>query len=339
MTDTTDFVETKIESTNPDETPSIKEENDDKSMSKYFCRVLFPSNITGLVVGKGGSKIKTIREKYDIDIHIKDSRGPERVIRFKGEDLDQICDAMGDVMEDWKKSMQRINTRLLEDQSEIRLIIHKNQCGPILGNKGEGLKSLRREHSCGVLLQREPLPNSQERICIISGLTKNCKQAIRHIYELAYKIDVGFDKKEWYDANDYKQHLARVYGGFTKDDYVDHSNNARTNRNSSGPSYAPQPMAVQGPPIPGWAPPPGQPMAMAYQPVQYQPMHGHPPLNFSYQQPMQPVYGQPMQPVAYAPVPAPQPQFNSGPRNHHAGGPQRNNNRNNRDNKPSYFRR
>lgn len=126
----------KIESHNDESSapknPNNSTNNERKEYEKFkfYYRFLFPSKFTGLVVGKGGSRVKELREAHNIDIFIKETKGPERLIRFKSDSAEVIGDCMKDISTAWMEKMRNdVVTKLKEDQTEVRLVCHKTQVG------------------------------------------------------------------------------------------------------------------------------------------------------------------------------------------------------------------
>jgi len=338
----------------------------EKPTAKFFYRFLFPSALTGLVVGKGGTIVKSLRERYHVDIFIKETKGPERMMRFKGESAVDIASCMEEVATKWAEHTRKMVPNLKENQSEVRLIVHRSQCGVIIGKRGEGIKELRKKHNCMILMHGECLPRSQERCCQIAGEPEKIREALIEILEDINRVQVEFDSKEWYNADNADD--TQDYGGFKSQGYNPNSapgGHHPPPGHHAPPHYAPN-HPVPNPPLPGWQPPPGQPMPVTYhyQPGVYgapppvaaypygappppQPVYGHPPPQAPYgHPPPQPAYS-PHPPPAfggYQAAPAGYAQHHPGafatqPRFDRAGGPQRNDRGGMRDSKPDYFRR
>lgn len=354
MTDTSSAAHVIIENS-PKTEENIKSESNDQKRDyveyKYYIRFIYPSNLTGLVVGKGGSKVKALRDKYSCDIHIKETKGPERIIRFKGDNLEDIASCMKEISESWQMQMQKVIPKLREDQTEVRLIVHKNQAGPIIGKKGEGIKKLRKAHDCLILMHGDCLPRSKERVCQIAGKSEDIRNVLIEVIDLSQSIKVDFDKEEWYNPNNYNNN--EDYGGYKDRNHQQNNHYSKGDNNDDRDRYQidhsnniPRSIA---PPIPGWAPPPGQPLAYSTQPSPYQ----QPPQPIAYQPipvhyPPPPNFGAPS--TAYIQQPPPQmvysnnfggnlPQYQShDSRGGSVGGPQRTRGQG-KDNTPNYFRR
>ena len=109
------------------------------------ARFLVNSRDAGAIIGKRGSNIQLLRQKHKIVIQIPDCdvrilkkqkyspilrclfQGPERVLSLQG-DYELCMSAIVDMLPILKDSQ-----RMQNDQSEIRLLVHKNQAGALIG--------------------------------------------------------------------------------------------------------------------------------------------------------------------------------------------------------------
>jgi len=71
-----------------------RDDRDRGPPARFFYRFLFPSALTGLVVGKGGQLVKSLRDRYQCDIYIKETKGPERMMRFKADCAEDIANCI-----------------------------------------------------------------------------------------------------------------------------------------------------------------------------------------------------------------------------------------------------
>lgn len=55
---------------------------------------------------------------------------------------------------------------------ELRLLLHTNWCGSLIGKNGSKLKDIRQKNNTSVKIFPQCCPRSSERICIIQGQVK-----------------------------------------------------------------------------------------------------------------------------------------------------------------------
>lgn len=325
------------ESTN--ENPIKTEARKEYEKCKFYYRFLFPSKFTGLVVGKGGSRVKELREAHNIDIFIKETKGPERLIRFKSDSAEVIGDCMKDISTAWLEKMRSdFVPKLKEEQTEVRLICHKTQAGCIIGKGGEGIKALRAKHNCMILLNGECMPRSSERCCQIAGTPDEVRSCLVEILYAINEKEVEFDSKEWYNPDNWDDY--KEYGGFTdkRGRRRERSRSPSGRNRSRSPrgrhsSRSPPRNRHRSPPrhftpvsVPGWVQPAGQPILYS-QPyyIGSAPMAPQPVYAQSQQQQQQSMMQQPLymdqfgRPMQLQPVQPMMQQYNDGMGGHHQG--------------------
>jgi len=144
-------------------------------------RVLINNYEASVVIGKGGSNVKSIRTDSNSFVSIRkpDSTDTkERVMTVKGS---EECIA---------KAMQLIFTLLLESANHrksndpkengepdstytMKILIHKFLAGSIIGKGGSIMKEIQEATQCRLSVSAEPLANSTEKTVSITG-TPEC---------------------------------------------------------------------------------------------------------------------------------------------------------------------
>lgn len=284
----------------------------DGKQYKFTVRLLVPTRYGGMLIGKGGQVAKDLRATHEVDLFIPDSRGPERMVRIKGDNLDGVCNCVVDIAEKLQQDMNRICNLKESDHTEIRVMLHKSLCGSIIGKGGADIKALRDETETMIRMNGDCCPHSTDRVCQIAGSPANVGNAFEKIITSLENIDIRGEDR-WYNVDDYDESRCRDYGGFTPDNKGPNDNGGRrddggrsggSGRYSNGRDnhYRREDPYRRDAPPPSWQPPPNYPY---YQmaPPHYPPPHGHYPPPQAYPPP-QPNYYQDSGPRDYYRQPA-----------------------------------
>lgn len=106
------------------EADSKRREFEDR-VTKYTCRLLIPTKFGGQLIGKGGSIAKEMRARHSVDMFIPDSRGPERLVRIKTDERDDLANCVREVGEKLQEDMNRV-LNLKDEETEVRVLFHKS---------------------------------------------------------------------------------------------------------------------------------------------------------------------------------------------------------------------
>lgn len=194
------------------EADSKRREFEDR-VTKYTCRLLIPTKFGGQLIGKGGSIAKEMRARHSVDMFIPDSRGPERLVRIKTDERDDLANCVREVGEKLQEDMNRV-LNLKDEETEVRVLFHKSLCGTIIGRGGSDIKNLREATKCAIRLNGECCPDSTDRVCQIAGLPDDILDAFDQIMNLLENVEIKGDDK-WYNVENYDERVSRDYGGFT----------------------------------------------------------------------------------------------------------------------------
>ncbi|CAK9293738.1 unnamed protein product [Gordionus sp. m RMFG-2023] len=175
-------------------------------------RILIPSKHAGAIIGKGGSTINRLREKFAITLSLPDSSTPERVFSLTGGTLKNHIDCLEEVLQILKESNRVEN----ENECELRIIVHQSQAGAVIGKGGNRIKEMRERTNSIVKVYSTMCPNSTDRIVLIAGTTA---EIIECLYEVYDSLDKAPPKGPRYNYNpyDYDYYSAPDYGGFQGD--------------------------------------------------------------------------------------------------------------------------
>lgn len=322
------------------ESKNIKREYENKS-ARYTTRLLIPTKFGGQLIGKGGQIAKDIRARHNVDMFIPDARGPERLVRIKTDDRQDLANCVREISEVLQEDMNKA-LKLKDGESEVRVLLHKSLCGTIIGKGGADIKQLRENTNCAIRLNGECCPDSTDRTCQIAGKPDDIKDAFDQIMDLIENAELKGDDK-WYNVENYDERISRDYGGYTvsqiepgksgpptgrgtrrddrRNDRDDRGGRRYDDRRSD---YDRKPDYFRGSrDAPTWQPP-VQPAYNYYQPPPgsyYQPPPGnaypppnHPPPAHHHQPPPPHGYAPPPQGGYYQPPPPPGDYYRSPPR-------------------------
>ena len=106
------------------ESKNIKREYENKS-ARYTTRLLIPTKFGGQLIGKGGQIAKDIRARHNVDMFIPDARGPERLVRIKTDDRQDLANCVREISEVLQEDMNKA-LKLKDGESEVRVLLHKS---------------------------------------------------------------------------------------------------------------------------------------------------------------------------------------------------------------------
>lgn len=270
----------------------------DGKQYNYCVRLLVPTKYGGMLIGKGGQVAKELRSNHEVDLFIPDARGPERMVRVKGDDLNGVVNCVVEISEKLQEDMNRVCNLKQTEHTEIRIMLHKSLCGSIIGKGGADIKALREETETMIRMNGDCCPNSSDRICQVAGTPANVGIAFERILQSLENVEIRGEDR-WYNVDDYDESRSRDYGGFTLEPGQSSSggsNRSRQNGDGRGGGFRDQgayrdnngPYRSQPAPPPSWQPPPNYPYYAA-PPAHYPPPHGHYPPPQAYPPP-QPYY-------------------------------------------------
>jgi len=122
----------------------------------------------GLIMGKGGEKIKSIRKESGARVNIEAliPNSPERIGDVKGN-YEQVS-----------KAVQLIATCICKERPAITLLAESRNLGGVIGKGGGTIKKIRTETQAKVEIGRECLGDSTQKEIQIEGMPETVSQAI-----------------------------------------------------------------------------------------------------------------------------------------------------------------
>jgi heterogeneous nuclear ribonucleoprotein K len=169
-------------------------------------RILLASRNAGAVIGKGGDVIKRLRETYNCIITLPDSQGPERILNISGKAANIVA-----ILEEIIPKLDK--ERDMKDD-EIRMLVHQNLAGRIIGKQGVTVKELSNQSGAEIKVYTECCPESTERVVQLTGKPDQVAMCVGLILELlADAVQRGMNMP--YDPSYADESYASEYGGFT----------------------------------------------------------------------------------------------------------------------------
>jgi poly(rC)-binding protein 2/3/4 len=161
----------------------------------------------GIIIGKAGTTIKSIRETSGAKINISNGSSSERLVTITGS-KDKISKAVQSIccktQEDITSSSSVAVGNGLEGSEgdgdgcgngcgdgsghesavSLKLIIPSTQCGSLIGKGGSKIKEIREITGSAILISSDVLPNSTERTVTISGSPEAITKCIRLVCDI-----------------------------------------------------------------------------------------------------------------------------------------------------------
>lgn len=179
------------------------------SKDDFEIRFLISGKDAGALIGKKGQNITFLRQHYDCSVVVSDCAGPERVLSFTihSSQLEQILASIISYLEENNQNPASI---------ELRLLLHTNYVGSIIGKNGSKLKEIRQRNNTTIKIFPQCCPRSSERVCVVQGKSENVITCIRNILDIVSSHQPT-GKIFYYNPANYVSHDALEYGGYLPD--------------------------------------------------------------------------------------------------------------------------
>jgi len=132
--------------------------NNSNQSEQYPCRILIPSDMVKVILGKGGATITTVQNKTNTKIDIHRDKGPisgrpseDTLTTIKGDpaSFSYAINEMLTVMEaEYEKREEEGEKKLLQ----LKLLAHDLLCGRIIGKAGANLKQVKQDSGVNKLI-------------------------------------------------------------------------------------------------------------------------------------------------------------------------------------------
>lgn len=132
-------------------------------------RFAIGKSVPGIIIGKGGERVKTIREESGANVSIGESQpneAQERVMEIKG-DAAKTAVAVFMITQEILKHNEASPDRAVS--ADLRMLVHKGYAGAILGKGGATITQIMTQSGAKVRLSNDPMPGSTDKICSVVG--------------------------------------------------------------------------------------------------------------------------------------------------------------------------
>lgn len=141
-------------------------------------RFLITNPIAGVVIGKGGETVRSIREQCAVGLNIMKSDGyPDRVMVVQGE-VSNVAQAVCGIVENVIATNAKQSNH---NSSDPRLLVHAAHCGAIIGKGGATIKETMANTGAKITISSQPLPGSTEKVCEIAGTPTEIQAALEAV--------------------------------------------------------------------------------------------------------------------------------------------------------------
>lgn len=161
---------------------NAKRSNSSRPEEGEETRVLISNQVAGIIIGKKGTKVASIREQAGVSLTILSSEG--------GGATDRIMVIQGPA-ENRAKSLHLVAQLIADSETkqgekvsnDIQLLIHKVYAGAIIGKQGATIKQIKTATGAAVKISNDCLGDSTEKTCTISGAPDQIFDAVIMILE------------------------------------------------------------------------------------------------------------------------------------------------------------
>lgn len=164
--------------------------------SPEICvRVLMTNKMVGMVIGKGGEKIRRVRETSGCQITFSDNHPgvQDRVLMVTGP-YDHVKAAMSVIVMQLEQDTIIANTTTPSptgNQLLLKLLVPQSQIGAVIGKGGSNLEKMRASTGAQIIAAAEVLPNSTDRPVSLSGPGSAIVACIENAMEVFQTTPLG----------------------------------------------------------------------------------------------------------------------------------------------------
>jgi len=152
-----------------------------------LLRMLIPSSLAGVVIGKKANTIRAIRTEFRCKVSCVDKDSADRVIEIMCDkqlnNYENAFNCLRTVCDTLSKQLSKFLDLEKEDETELRYLVPNAHVGYILGRSGSNIEKIRKETACAIKVYDTDCPNSTERVLKINGTLDNITLAAQQIYK------------------------------------------------------------------------------------------------------------------------------------------------------------
>ncbi|KAI9004626.1 hypothetical protein BC832DRAFT_525901, partial [Gaertneriomyces semiglobifer] len=147
-------------------------------------RSLVTTREAGVIIGKGGKNVADIRDRTSVKAGVsKVVPGVHERVLTIGGSVDGVARAYGMVAKYILENLgeqPRPNSRdpASPDHTTVRLLVAHQLMGSVIGKGGARIREIQEESGCRIVISKDMLPQSTERVVDVYGLVDQIEQAV-----------------------------------------------------------------------------------------------------------------------------------------------------------------
>lgn len=148
-------------------------------------RSLVSDKEAGVIIGKGGQNVADIRAETGVRAGVSKGGGggDQRVLTMSGSTLG-IAKAYSIIAKHLLSSpLASLHPPVFADCTTIKLLVSHQLMGSVIGKGGSKIKDIQEESGAKLVISKEMLPQSTERVIEVFGLIESIKIAVYNIAE------------------------------------------------------------------------------------------------------------------------------------------------------------
>lgn len=125
--------------------------------------------VPGIVIGKGGLKVKNVREEAGVNVSISDSvsQSQDRVMVIRGEPANVATAIL--MISQLILDANETSSADKQASPDVRVLLHQIQAGAIIGKAGATIRQIMADSGAQVRVTNDALPGTTEKVCIMVG--------------------------------------------------------------------------------------------------------------------------------------------------------------------------
>lgn len=161
---------------------TVEEQGADKKVkSGVDFRFVIEKRQQGMLIGKGGKKIQSVREESGVVASILKVTSaqdpPERVLLLQGSvaQCATACKMFADTISEFQVGDEKSD---LGESVTMKVLCDKTQIGCIIGKGGAAIRQSQADSGARIQISNEPMPGSSEKTITVSGNPAVLEQAL-----------------------------------------------------------------------------------------------------------------------------------------------------------------
>jgi poly(rC)-binding protein 2/3/4 len=154
------------------------------SGEQLTLRALVGTKEAGIIIGKQGANIKSIRESSNARVVVSEHMQgvPERIVSVTGA-VDEVAKAYAQVARNLNQGDLRGNSADAVESTPltVRFLLPHSRMGAVIGKGGARIKEIQEESNARLAATATPLPHSQDRILEMIGVPDAIHIATYHM--------------------------------------------------------------------------------------------------------------------------------------------------------------